>query len=195
MTARTAGHPLDSIVLGGINTVRDRLLDLQALRDGLALAILLLVVCAVPATAQEAIYIVRHAERASDEDRQSLLSAEGHARAARLADMLRDAGITAIFVTEYERTVQTAKPTASRLGVTTIVNKADDTPGLIGRVRALGPNARVLVVGHSDTVPKILAALGYATPVTIARGEFDNLFVAVPGAIAGAAPVVLRLRY
>ena len=191
MAARTTGHPLDSIVLGGINTACDRL------RDGLALAVLLFVVfvvCAVPAGAQDAIYIVRHAERASD-DPQSLLSAEGLARAARLGEMLRDAGITAVFVTEYERTVQTAQPAAARLGLTPIVHKADDTPGLLASVHALGPSARVLIAGHSDTVPKILAALGYATPVTIAKGEFDNLFIVMPGKAPGAPPLVLRLRY
>jgi len=181
MAARTAGHPLDSIVLGSINTARDRL------RDGLALAVLLFVVCAVPARAQDAIYIVRHAERV-DDNPQSLLSAEGLARAARLGEMLRDAGITAVFVTEYERTVQTAQPAAARLGLTLIVNRADDTPGLIAKMRALGPSARVLVAGHSDTVPKILAALGYVTPVTIAKGEFDNLFIVMPGKSPGAPP-------
>ena len=100
-----------------------------------------------------------------------------------------------MFVTEYERTVQTARPLASRLGLTPTVNKADDTPGLVARIRALGPSARVLIAGHSDTLPAILAALGYATPVTIAKGEFDNLFVVLPGKPAGAPPVVLRLRY
>ena len=107
---------------------------------GLRVALTALVVagCAYQAHAQEAIYIVRHAERASDEP-LSPLSAEGHARAARLADILRDAGITAVFVTEYERTAQTAQPTAARLGLTPAVNKADDTPGLVAKVRALGP--------------------------------------------------------
>jgi phosphohistidine phosphatase SixA len=157
------------------------------------LSLVILLGCAAHASAQEAIYIVRHAERASDEA-QSLLSAEGHARAARLAEILRDAGITAVFVSEYERTAQTVQPTAARLGLTPTVHKADDTPGLVAAVRALGPKARVLVAGHSDTIPKILAALGYATPVTIAKGEFDNLFVVVPGP-ANTPPLVLRLRY
>jgi broad specificity phosphatase PhoE len=160
---------------------------------GAVLSVLFATVCAQPASAQEAIYIVRHAERASD-DTQSLLSAEGHARAARLADLLRDAGVTAVFVSEYERTAQTVQPTAARAGLTPTVHKADDTPGLVAAVRALGPKARVLVAGHSDTVPAILAALGYATPVTIAKGEFDNLFVVVPGP-ASTPPLVLRLRY
>jgi phosphohistidine phosphatase SixA len=159
-----------------------------------ALSVVMIAGCVAPARAQEAIYIVRHAERASDEP-LSPLSAEGHARAARLAGILRDAGITAIFVTEYERVAQTAQPTAARLGLTPAVNKADDTPGLVEKVRALGPSARVLIAGHSDTVPKILAALGYSAPVTIAKGEYDNLFIVMPGKAPGAPPVVLRLRY
>jgi hypothetical protein len=39
----------------------------------------------------------------------------------------------------------------------------------------------------------LLAALGHATPMAIAKGEYDNLFVLVPG--TGGRPVVLRLRY
>jgi hypothetical protein len=51
----------------------------------------------------------------------------------------------------------------------------------------------VLVVGHCDTVPKILTAPGSTQPVTIASDECDNLFIAMPRAAAG--PTVLRLRY
>jgi phosphohistidine phosphatase SixA len=160
-----------------------------------ALAVQILLGCVATANAQEAIYIVRHAERISDDDKQSLLSGAGLARAARLSAILRDAGITAVFVTEYGRTAQTAQPTAAGLGLRPFVNRADDTPGLMAKVRALGPKARVLIAGHSDTVPKILAALGYATPVTIARAEYDNLFVVIPAAAVGAPPIVLRLRY
>lgn len=161
---------------------------------GAVLATVVLIGAAVPAAAQEAIYIVRHAERI-DEQPQSLLSPDGHARAARLADILRDAGITAIFVSEYERTRQTGQPTATRLGLSPNAYKADDTPGLVAALRAQGPRARVLVVGHSDTVPKLLAALGYQTPVTIAKGEFDNLFVVLPARAAGDPPTVIRLRF
>ena len=155
-------------------------------------------VAAGPATraaaAQEAIYIVRHAERL-DDSRDSVLSAAGRARAARLAEMLRNAGITAVFATEYQRTIDTARPTASRLGLEVQSIAANDTPGLLTKVRAAGPKARVLIVGHSDTAPRILSALGYATEVVIATGEFDNLFLVIPRDKAGAAPMVVRLRY
>jgi len=144
------------------------------------------------AVAQEAVYIVRHAERADDES-TSPLSAEGHARAARLAGMLRDAGITAIFVSEYQRTAQTVAPLASRLGITPTAVPADDPAALLHKIRRTGPKARVLVAGHSDTVPALLTALGCKPPVTIAKAEYDNLFVVVARGTAG--PACLRLRY
>lgn len=144
------------------------------------------------AAAQEAVYIVRHADRANDES-TSPLSVEGLARAARLADMLRDAGITDIFVSEYQRTAQTAAPLASRLGITPTAVPADDPGALLRKIRRTGPKARVLVAGHSDTVPALLTALGCKPPVTIAKAEYDNLFVVVARGTAG--PACLRLRY
>jgi broad specificity phosphatase PhoE len=144
------------------------------------------------AAAQETIYVVRHAERVDDE-KLSLLSPEGHARAARLADMLRDTGITHIFVTEYGRTAQTAAPLAERLSLTPAVVPADAAGTLLEKIRATGPTARVLVAGHSDTVPALLKALGCAPPVTIAKAEYDNLFLVIPR--DNAAPLLLRLRY
>jgi len=146
----------------------------------------------VPASAQEAVFVVRHAERLDDSG-DSPLSAQGLARAVRLADQLRDARITAIFVTQFVRTADTAKPLADRLGLPPQRVPAVQTLDLITKMRALGPHARVLVVGHSDTVAKILSGLGWTEPVTIARDEYDNLFVVLPR--AATAPTVVRLRY
>lgn len=147
---------------------------------------------AAPAVAQEAIYLVRHAERL-DDTTDAPLSPEGAARAERLAAILRDSGITAVFSTQYKRTVDTGRPLADRLGLTVTPVTAGQDGELLKQVRALGPKARVLIVGHSDTVPELLAAFGHANTVAIAKGEYDNLFLVVPG--TGSQPVVLRLRY
>lgn len=144
------------------------------------------------AAAQEAIYIVRHAERA-DDGKFSLLSPQGRERASRLARILRDAGISQIVVTEYERTAQTAAPLAAHLGIKPSAVAADDPATLLHLIRASGQRARVLVVGHSDTIPALLKALGCKPQVTIAKPEYDNLFVVVPG--GDGPPVLVRLRY
>jgi phosphohistidine phosphatase SixA len=156
---------------------------------------MLLAAGAVPSAAQSVI-LVRHAERAdmaaggapsmaADPD----LSREGHARAERLAAMLRNAEIRAIFVTQFRRTQQTAAPLAKALGLTPVVIPADDQAALLAQLR--GVKGHALVVGHSNTVPAVTAALSGTLAVPMADDDFGNLWI-VPTA---GEPRVLRLRY
>jgi broad specificity phosphatase PhoE len=82
---------------------------------------------------------------------------------------------------------------ATHLGIRPTAVAADDLATLLHLIRATGPRARVLVVGHSDTIPALLGALGCKPQVTIAKSEYDNLFVVVRG--SDAQPVLVRLRY
>jgi phosphohistidine phosphatase SixA len=175
--------------------------SLLSAREALMLrAVLLGLICAVGvpanALAQGAVFVVRHAERAdtttatppkmaTDPD----LSQAGRARADSLAAMLKDAGVNAIFVTEFKRTQQTAAPLATALGLAPVIVPAKDTAGLVARLKQDGATA--LVVGHSNTVPEIVAALGVATAVTVADDEYDNLFIVTRGAV----PRAIHLRY
>ncbi len=153
----------------------------------------LLIAAAAPsASGQEAIYLVRHAERA-DTSADSPLSSAGQARAKRLASWLRDAGITKIYTTDLRRTIQTAAPLAAAINLTPTVIAASDTAALVARVHAAGPHDRLLIVGHSNSVPEVLRALGVTPAIAIADTEFDNLFVVIPH--GGAPAVMLRLRY
>ena len=145
-----------------------------------------------PASAQEAIYVVRHAERA-DQSADAVLSTEGVGRAYRLRDLLHDAGITSIFTSELRRTIDTAKPLADASHVTATRVAADDPPALAAKVTGVGPRDRVLVVGHSNTVPVLLRALGVDAAINIPDDEYDNLFIVVPQ--KAGRPVLLRLRY
>ena len=151
---------------------------------------------AVEASAQGTVFLIRHAERADsvpgatpamndDPD----LSDAGRARAASLTTLLKDAGITAIFVTEFKRTQQTATPLAKALGITVTTIKGNDNAGLLGGIKKAKGN--VLVVGHSNTVPEIVKALGISTPVTIGTADFDNLFIIS----TKQPPQLLRLHY
>jgi len=127
-------------------------------------------------------FIVRHAERAdaasgspakmaNDPD----LSATGRARAKSLGHLLRDAGVTAIYVTEYKRTQQTAAPVAKAIGINVTILPAKETAALIAKLQGSARNA--LIIGHSNTLPKIIKRLGVSTPITIGESEYDNLFV------------------
>jgi broad specificity phosphatase PhoE len=149
-----------------------------------------LLAAARPAGAQEAIYVVRHAERA-DQSADSPLSTEGIGRSYRLRDTLRDAGITRIFTSELRRTIETAAPLAAASHLTP--QAVPDADSLAAKLAASGPRDRVLVVGHSNTVPALLRALHVEAPIAIADDDYDNLFIVVPQ--KEGRPVLLRLKY
>jgi len=151
------------------------------------------------ASAQTAVFVVRHAEKVSETDQR--LSDAGRERAARLAKMRGAAGIRAIYATDTERARDTAAPLAQalKLPITTYdvgAGMAKDTPDASELARTLRrdhPGDAVLVVGHSNTVPEILRALGCREPITIAGQQYDDLFIVVPG--GSGAPTLVRLRY
>jgi phosphohistidine phosphatase SixA len=157
------------------------------------LAVALCLLCVTPAAAaQEAIYIVRHAERA-DQSADSLLSTDGTARATSLSRVLRDAGITHIFTSEARRTIDTAGPLASVTHLTPRQFPAADVTALAAALTALGLRDRALVVGHSNTVPVLLRALHVDTPIAIGDSDYDNLFIVVPR--TNGRPTLLHLKY
>ena len=141
--------------------------------------------------AQEAIFVVRHAEKVDDSD-DPPLSAAGVQRAERLARFLAEVGVDAIYGTERQRTIQTARPLADRLGIRIAVIPRAGTDDLVSQLRTRHADDVVLVVGHSDTLPGILAVLGHPDDVTIGSAEYDNVFLVIPR--AESAPTLLRLR-
>ncbi len=136
------------------------------------------------------VVLVRHAEPAATGGNDPSLSTTGKKRAVTLSKMLAGAGITAIFTSELKRTKETAAPLAQQLSITPVVI-AGDPLAAAAQVSAAG--ARVLVVGHSNTVPPLIKALGGPANVVINPTEFDRFFVLqVP---ASGAASLLSLRY
>ena len=161
---------------------------------------LLLAAVADAAIGQTAIFLVRHAEKATEANEPSVpLSAAGRERAEKLAAILRDSGIEAVYATDTVRARDTAGPLAKARKVEIRTYAPRDAAGkpapqlVVERMKKEAPSGRVLVVGHSNTLPEILAALGYAEKVEIPTSQFDDLFVIVPR--EGGPPTVLRLKY
>jgi phosphohistidine phosphatase SixA len=146
-------------------------------------------------SAQQTIFVVRHAERtdtgleASKMQTDPDLSEAGKARAQSLAMMLKDAGIKTIYVTQFKRTHQTAEPLAKALGIQPTVVQSKDLPQLVEKIKSAPGNA--LVVGHSNSVGQTIAGLGVSEPVKLEETDFDNLFVVVQG----ATPTLVRLHF
>ena len=161
-----------------------------------SIALLCALCLSTNAFAQGTIFLVRHAERAdTSPGAQAMMGADpslsdaGRVRAASLAAILKDAGISAIFVTEFKRTQETAAPLAKALGITPTAIASKDAAGLIARLKQIDGTA--LVVGHSNTVPDVVKALGVTEPVSIADAEFDNLFILT----LQEPPRLIRLHY
>jgi broad specificity phosphatase PhoE len=106
-----------------------------------------------------------------------------------LANILKDSQITAVFVTEFKRTQETAAPTARAAHVSPTVIPANNIGVLVEKLRTLNGNA--LVVGHGNTIPDLLRALGIATPVSIPEDDYAEIFAVV----RGDALQLLRLHY
>lgn len=119
------------------------------------------------------VLLLRHADRQAAVD---ALTAAGTARAEVLAHVMEKSGVSAIYTSEAARTQQTAAPTASLLGITPVAVAASDVAGLVSTIRTNHSGQKVLVVGHSDTVPQIIAEFG-GPAVTIGSNEYDNLYV------------------
>jgi broad specificity phosphatase PhoE len=118
------------------------------------------------------------------------LNATGRLRADALARMVGTAGVSTILTSEFRRTRQTVAPLAGRLGLTPQL--APPPAVLAQQLRAGELGEVVLVAGHTDTIPEILAALGATALPPITEAEFDNLYVA---AVSEDAAQLLHLRY
>ncbi|WP_237067505.1 SixA phosphatase family protein [Microbulbifer guangxiensis] len=139
------------------------------------------------------VYLVRHAEKRTDDpaERDPALTAAGKERAVALARLLRDANIERVYSTDYRRTRQTATPLAQQSGLPVTLYDPRDLEGFAGRLRN-GPT-RVLVVGHSNTTPQLVALLGGEPGSEIREShEYDRLYVLV---LHGDETVTLLQRY
>jgi broad specificity phosphatase PhoE len=166
------------------------------------LGLVLLQACAsVPAATGAAevlttVIVVRHAEKVDDSS-DPALSPAGLVRATALADALRDAGVHAIYTTQYQRTRDTAAPLARLLGLSPVVVEtggpaADHGHAVAAKVLVREAGRTVLVVGHSNTVPAIVRGLGATDTGSIADDEYHNLFIVQ---IAGSGVRLIRARY
>ena len=130
------------------------------------------------------VLLVRHAEKAAEPATDPPLTAAGVSRAQALAAALGDAGVTAIITTQLRRTRETAQPLATARGLTPEVvpiSRGAIAAHVEAAVAAVRRHAGgvVLVVGHNNSVPAIIAALGGSRLPDICESVYANLFVLV----------------
>lgn len=124
------------------------------------------------------VIVVRHAEKNIEPTNPDPdLSPAGQARAQELARMFADAGVNAIYATQFKRTQQTVKPLGDRLGLSATVVEAKNTQELIRQILTVHRGQTVFVAGHNNTAPEIVKALGGGDFPVIPESEFDNMFI------------------
>jgi len=124
------------------------------------------------------VILVRHAEKKIEPANPDPdLSEAGQARAQELARMLANAGVTAIYATNFKRTQQTVKPLSDVARVQATIIDAKQTTELANRILTNNRGQTVFVAGHNNTVPEVIAALGGERLPIIPENEFDNMFI------------------
>jgi len=129
---------------------------------------------------------VRHAEKAGLSEDDPGLSVAGQRRAAELARQLVDAdvaaGIDAIYSSPYRRTKETVQPVADVLNLPINIYDPSDNEAVLETILKNHKGEIILVVGHSNTLPTLIADLGASKLVPpIAENEYDNIYViAIP---------------
>ncbi len=128
------------------------------------------------ASCTSTIYIVRHAEKSTEPKTDPHLTSKGVQRAEALKVVLQNKKLQQIFSTNINRTKETVTPISSFINLPIQLYSNDTTSHLFKSIFLSKKNT--LVVGHSNTVLKMLDTLGlHPTIKTIGDNEYDNLFI------------------
>jgi broad specificity phosphatase PhoE len=140
------------------------------------------------------IILVRHAEKKIEPNNPDPdLMQEGETRAQEIARVFGEAGVNAIYATQYKRTQQTVKPLADRVRVTPTILDSKQTDHLIEQLQTTHRGQTVFIAGHNNTVPAIVSALSGDTYGVIPESEYDNLFIVTVYRFGKAK--VVKLKY
>jgi broad specificity phosphatase PhoE len=140
------------------------------------------------------VILVRHAEKKLEPNNQDPdLSPEGVERAQEIARVFGNAGINAIYATQYKRTQQTVKPLSDRTGVAVTMLEASQPDELIKRIQTSLRGQTIFIAGHNNTVPALASQLSGETFPVIPESEYDNLFIVTVYRFGKAK--VVRLKY
>jgi broad specificity phosphatase PhoE len=140
------------------------------------------------------VILVRHAEKKIEPSNPDPdLTPEGVERAHEIARVFADAGVNAIYATQYKRTQQTVKPLSDRTGVPVTLLDSKETDQLLRRIQTTDRGQTVFIAGHNNTVPAMVSELSGEKYATIPESEYDNLYIVTIYRFGKAK--VVKLKY
>lgn len=142
------------------------------------------------------VIVVRHAEKVDDSD-DPPLSEAGAVRAEALVALLGSSPPDAIYASQYRRTQDTVAPAAARFGLEVRVDPVarpieDWAQRFAELLIAEHPGETVLVAGHSNTVPALVAALCACEVEGIDDSVYDRIWRVLSPGTDAARLVVSR---
>lgn len=138
--------------------------------------------------------LVRHAEKGNDGTDDPDLRPEGHERARKLAALLKNTAVSAVYSTRYKRTTNTVTPLAQQKGLEVQVYDAAK-PEVIEAMISRHAGGIVVIGGHSNTIPQIANLLtGKDDYKTFPDTDYGNIII-IPVLERGKAARVTWLNY
>lgn len=138
------------------------------------------------------VIFVRHAEKADDGTTDPGLSPAGVERAERLRALLTEAGVSAIYSTDYKRTRSTVEPLARHAGLEIKLYHPADRGALMNMI-ADNKGKTIVVCGHSNTVPAMANQLLREAPFGMFdESDYGNLIIVTAGKNRESSFVRLR---
>ena len=142
------------------------------------LHIIIAVLCFNIGIAQQQVttyYFIRHAEKV-DDSKNPDLSENGLKRANQWNAIFADVHFDEIYSTNYKRTMQTAAPIATAKNIKTTIYDLKDLN--IDHFKNENLNKRVLIVGHSNSIPKFVnQVIKYNLFPDIEDTVYGNLYI------------------
>jgi 2,3-bisphosphoglycerate-dependent phosphoglycerate mutase len=124
------------------------------------------------------VWLVRHAEKdMNDSTSNPPLTSQGKYRADKLAAIMANKELTAIFTTGLTRTISTISPTASMQGMDIKYYEYRSPEPMLNGIKAGEHGKTILICGHGDNILPMIEYLGAVKPQdSIGLYEYDKLF-------------------
>ena len=169
-----------ALIIGGVGCIEDDpqpIREVITVRDTITILQRDTLIQFLPEDSALAVVLVRHAETVgSGSDR--MLSDEGAERAMDLQRTLANLDLTHVYSTDFNRTQQTASPTAVDRSLDVISYNPSDLSGFAAMLKDAHKGQIVLVVGHSNTTPDLINVLTGNTSIpNFDEDIHDNLYI------------------
>ncbi len=123
------------------------------------------------------VVLVRHAEKEQSVGDDPGLAPAGLERAGRLATLFEDAGVDALFASQYQRTQATLTPLSRRIEIALQVVDAGQPAELTEKVFSEHRGQLVLIAGHSNTIPDLVTRFSGLEIAPIDESDYTGIYI------------------